>query len=345
LPLRVSVRAKPFTFFIMNFFRFSSSSRFNSRGLLWTALCLLAAYPARSSACSACGCSVNSDWTVQGAGIQTGGAFDVRMEYLDQSDLRSGTHSVDRAKLDLPNDDEIQQSTLTRNLWLTYNYVASDAWSFTAQLPYISRIHSTIAAGDTEISTSRAHSPGDLRLLASYQGFLPARNFGVQFGLKLPTGRFSQNFDTGPQAGELLDRGLQAGTGTTNAMIGLFKFGSLSPSLGYFAQTLLDQPLAARDEFRPGTSLNANAGLRFTASPRFEPQVQIDAHWEGRESGELADRDNSGASQYFVTPGLTVHVAPHTDAYAFLQVPLYQKVNGLQLEARWLLSMGVHWRL
>jgi hypothetical protein len=332
-----------FIFSIMS--SFYSSSLFNSRGLLWTALGLLAAHPMRTLACSACGCSVNSDWTVQGSSATTGLGLDLRYEYLDQSNLRSGEHSVDRATLAFPNDREIQQTTLTRNVWLGVSYAASDAWNFTAQLPLINRFHSTIAAGDTEISSSRTHSVGDLKLLASYQGVSFAQNFGVQFGLKLPTGRFNQNFDSGPQAGGLLDRGLQAGTGTTDVLLGVFKSGSLRPSLGYFSQALLDQPLASRDEFRPGTSVNANAGLRYKASRWFEPQLQLDAHWEARESGELADRENSGATQLSVAPGLTVHVATHVDAYTFVQVPLWQHINGLQLESRWLLSTGVRWRL
>jgi hypothetical protein len=327
----------------MSFFR--SSFLFNSRGLWWTALGLLAVHPARTLACSACGCSVNSDWTVQGSSASSGVGLDVRYEYLDQSDLRSGQHSVDRATLAIPNNREIQQTTLTRNVWLGVSYAASDTWNFTAQLPVINRFHSTIAAGDTAISSSRTHNVGDLKLLASYQGFSFARNFGLQFGLKMPTGRFNQNFDAGPQAGGLLDRGLQAGTGTTDVLLGIFKSGSLAPRLGYFSQALLDQPLAARDEFRPGTSVNANAGLRYAVSRWLEPQLQLDAHWEARESGALADRDNSGATQLLVAPGLTVHMAEHLDAYAFVQVPLWQHVNGLQLESRWLLSTGVRWRL
>jgi hypothetical protein len=332
-----------FIFLIMS--SFHSSSLFNSRGLWWAALGLLAAHPARTLACSACGCSVNSDWTVQGSSASPGVGLDVRYEYLDQSNLRGGEHSVDRATLAFPNGREIQQTTLTRNVWLGVSYPINDAWNLTAQLPVIDRFHSTIAAGDTDISSSRTHSAGDLKLLASYQGFPAGQSFGVQFGLKLPTGRFNQNFDTGPQAGGLLDRGLQAGTGTTDVLLGIFKSGSLMPALGYFTQALLDQPLAARDEFRPGTSVNANAGLRYAISRWLEPQLQLDAHWEARESGELADRDNSGATQLSVAPGLTVHVATHVDAYAFVQVPLWQHVNGLQLESRWLLSTGVRWRL
>jgi hypothetical protein len=324
---------------------FHSSSIFNSRGFLWIALGLLAAHPVRSLACSACGCSVNSDWTVQGSHASSGVGLDVRYEYLDQSDLRSGEHEVNRASRPIPNDREIQQATLSRNVWLGLSYAASDTWNFTAQLPVIDRFHTTIAAGDTDISSSRTHSVGDLKLLASHQDFSAVKNLGVQFGLKLPTGRFNQNFAAGPQAGGLLDRGLQAGTGTTDVLLGIFKSGSLTPPLGYFSQVLFDQPLAARDEFRPGTSVNANAGLRYAVSRWLEPQLQLDAHWEARESGELADRDNSGATQLLLAPGLTIHVATHMDAYAFAQVPLWQHVNGLQLESRWLLSTGVRWRL
>ncbi len=53
-----------------------------------------------------------------------------------------------------------------------------------------------------------------MRLIAHYQ------NFSLQFGLKLPTGRFDQNFVTGPQTCEPLFRGLPFDTCTTNLLVG-----------------------------------------------------------------------------------------------------------------------------
>ena len=40
------------------------------------------------------------------------------------------------------------------------------------------------------MSSSRSSSLGDIKLIGSYQGFLPGHNLGVEFGVKLPTGQY-----------------------------------------------------------------------------------------------------------------------------------------------------------
>ena len=269
----------------------------------------------------------------------------VRYEYFEQSDLRSGTSSVDRATLTFPNDNEIQQKTVNRNTWLDLNYVVDSAWAVSVSIPYHDRFHTTIAAGDTDISTSHATGLGDVRLLARYQKFAAAQSYGVQFGLKLPTGSFNQNFADGPQAGELLDRGLQLGTGTTDLILGASWFARPAENLGTFVQATLDQPLAARDGFIPSTSLTLIGGARWLNSSRFTPQLQLNIKAEDREHGVNADTPNSGGTIAYLSPGVTAKLATHTSAFVFVQLPVYQHVNGLQLEPRWLLSVGVRWKL
>jgi hypothetical protein len=314
----------------------------SSSFFFFSSLCLV---PPLARACSVCGCSLSSDWAAQGYAMTPGLEAGVRYEYFQQSDLRSGTGSVDRISLTFPNDDEIQQRTANRNTWLDLNYVFNSTWALSVALPYEDRFHTTIAAGDTDISTSRANGLGDIRLLARYQEFSPSRSFSLQFGLKLPTGGFDQNFFAGPQAGELLDRGLQLGTGTTDLLAGASWFAKPSTSLGCFAQVMLDQPLAARAGFLPSTSVTLSGGVRWLNSSRFTPQLQLNLKTEGREHGTEADTPNSGSTLAYVSPGMTAELAPQTTSFVFVQLPVYQRVNGLQLEPKWVLSFGVRWKL
>ena len=309
---------------------------------------LLASILAASTgyACSVCGCSLSSDWAAQGYTTMPGLETSLRFEYFDQTDLRSGTSRIDRAALTLPNDREIQQRTLNRNSWLDLNYVVDSSWAVTASIPYHDRFHTTIVDGDTDISTSRASGLGDIRLLARYQLLREAgSNWSVQFGLKLPTGRFDQNFAEGPQAGELLDRGLQLGTGTTDLLAGLSWFARPATNLGCFAQFNLDQPLAVRADFLPSTSINFSAGIRWLNSSRFTPQLQLNVKCDSREHGSEADTANSGSTIAHLSPGLTAELSGNSSAFVFVQFPVYQRVNGLQLEPRWLFSIGVRWKI
>ena len=297
----------------------------------------------QARACSACGCTLSSDWASQGLAASGGWRADVRFDYFNQDQLRSGTDSVSRSGLELPNDDEIQQYTINRNYTFDLDYSPSKDWGINVALPWYDRSHATIAEGDTEVSTSHDTGIGDLRVMARYTGLDAQRTTGFEFGLKLPTGRFTSTFRTGPQTGEPLDRGLQLGTGTTDLVLGVYNFGNFAPDWGYFAQALLTQPLNSREDFRPGTGLNANFGIRYSGYATIEPQLQINGRFEKRESGANADAENSGASLLYISPGFNWNVTRRFSAYAFVQTPIYQRVNGLQIEARWLASVGLHY--
>jgi hypothetical protein len=295
-------------------------------------------------ACSECGCSLSADWAAQGYPALVGFEAGLRFEYYNQSELRCGTGSVNRAALTVPNDQEVQQRTLNRNTWLDLNYVADSSWAITAAVPYHDRFHTTIAGGDMAISTSHASGFGDVRILGRYQRSGMFQSVGVQFGLKLPTGRFDQDFAKGPQAGALLDRGLQLGTGTTDLLAGVSWFARPAVNVGWFAQAQIDQPLAARADFIPATSLILSSGIRWLNSSRFTPQLQLNVHGENREHGAQADTANSGGTLVYLSPGLTAELATQASAFVFVQLPIYQRVNGLQLEPKWLLSVGLRWK-
>lgn len=297
----------------------------------------------RAQACSACGCTLSSDWASQGLASSRGWRVDLRYDFFEQGQLREGTDKVSRSSFSYPNAREVQRYTINRNATFAFDYGISSKWAVNVALPWFDRAHATIAEGDTDISTSHDRGIGDVRVLGRYVGFDAQHRTGIEFGLKLPTGTFDSPFRGGPQQGETLDRGLQLGTGTTDALLGIYTFGSLAPDWGYFAQALLQLPLTSRDEFKPGAGINTNFGLRYTGLGAVEPQLQLNARIEKRENGANADIENSGATLVYLSPGVTWHASPRLSAYAFVQAPLYQRVNGLQLEATQLASVGLHY--
>ena len=296
-------------------------------------------------ACSVCGCSLSDDWAAQGYTMMPGFEIGLRLDYADQTELRAGNDRLDRAQLELPNDTEVQQRTVNRAATLDLSDVINQRWAWSVSVPYYNRFHTTIAEGDTDISTSHTIGLGDVKLLARYQQLHRDRSCSIQFGLKLPTGRYEQSFSNGPQEGGRLDRGLQLGTGTTNVLLGVSEFMRPTENLGCFLQATLDQPLAPRAGFIPGTTAQLNGGVRWLNTSRFTPQLQLNLRTETREHGEDADKANSGGTFAYLSPGMTVEVTPRSSAFVFAQLPVYQRVNGLQLHPRWLLSVGCHWKI
>jgi hypothetical protein len=303
---------------------------------------LLVSAPA-ANACGACGCTLNSDWASQGYAVRPGFRFDLRYDYFNQDQLRSGIRSVDRSSFDFPNDQEIQEKTINRNLTLTLDYNPTVDWGVAVVVPTFNRYHATIAAGDTEPSFSQGNGLGDVRVLGRYQGFTDDHFIGLQFGVKLPTGGTKQTFNGGAKAGEVLDPGLQLGTGTTDLLLGVYAFGNLGQDWGCFSQILFQKPLAEKNGFKPGDGVNANFGVRYSGFSSVTPHLQVNVRAEGRESGVNADIDNSGATLAYLSPGLTFNVSPKFQVYVFGQVPIAQRVNGLQLEPRSSVSLGLHW--
>jgi hypothetical protein len=238
---------------------------------------------------------------------------------------------------------EIQEKTINRNLTATLDYSPSADWGVSVLVPIFNRYHVTIAGGDSDPSFSKGDGLGDVRVLGRYQGFSDDHSFGVQLGVKLATGDTKQTFNAGAQAGELVDRGLQLGTGTTDLLFGVYGFGSFTPDWGVFGQVLFQKPMAEKDGFKPGDGVNANVGVRYTGIRGVTPHLQFNVRAEGREAGVNADVDNSGATLVYLSPGITFTLSPALQVYAFAQVPVAQRVNGLQIEPRSSVSLGLHW--
>ena len=87
--------------------------------------------------------------------------------------------------------------------------------------------------------------------------------------------------------------------------------------------------------------MNATAGIRYMGFESFIPQLQFNTRIEKRESGTSADVINSGATLLYISPGITVPINKTVQAFGFLQVPVYQRVNGYQIEPNILISSGL----
>jgi hypothetical protein len=68
--------------------------------------------------------------------------------------------------------------------------------------------------------------------------------------------------------------------------------------------------------------------------------LQLNAVQRERDSGAQAEPDNSGSTTVMLSPGVSVALGAHDTTYAFVQVPLLQDVNGIQLVPRAALALG-----
>jgi hypothetical protein len=161
---------------------------------------------------------------------------------------------------------------------------------------------------------------------------------GVNFGLKLPTGQTNVR----NSEGELAERTLQSGTGTTDALAGVYYTRILpARNLSWFGQAMLQLPLNYHEDYKPGKRLSLDAGLRYGVGDNLGLMLQANILFRSHDKGEQAEPEDTGGRSVFISPGVSYALTKSVQVYGFLQLPVYQYVNGVQLTARHAVTAGI----
>ncbi|PRC90665.1 hypothetical protein [Solimicrobium silvestre] len=323
-------------------------------------------------ACATCGCSLSPDGAL-GYATNSGWGISLDDSFINQNQLRSGTGTISAAQVQALTGQEVENQTINRYLTLGLSYSSGTDWNFKLSLPYIDRSHSTYGTDATlpltssQLSSASATGLGDIKLIASYQGWLPTKNLGVQVGIKLPSGNYggasvSNTNGTvgqgsvgrnpvgfgpaGNSGSTYLDTSLNVGNGSTDLILGSYYFQPVSQNFDAFIngqyQFSMKQELNQTGaDYRPGNQSNLSFGLRYEADPLIVPQLQINLTHKNADSGALADRNDTAGNVAYLSPGVTMSVMQNTRIYAFLQVPIYSNLSGYQLFPRYTASLGM----
>jgi hypothetical protein len=158
-----------------------------SRLLAAAALALVTAIPRPALACATCGCSLSTD-AAMGYSDIPGWRASLEFDFINQDQLRSGTSSISNAQVAAINDaggsQEVEKQTINRYITAGLSYRPNGDWNFNLLVPYIDRSHTTYGAAmnpltPDKVSGASVDSLGDIRFIASYQGFLPTHNLGL----------------------------------------------------------------------------------------------------------------------------------------------------------------------
>jgi predicted porin len=112
-----------------------------------------------------------------------------------------------------------------------------------------------------------------------------------------------------------------------------------------FVQALWQRPLTERDDYQPGQQVTLDIGLRYALTRSLNAQLQLNLLWKDHDQGLNAEPDDSGGSYAFLSPGASYALTKQMQLYGFVQLPLYQYVNGTQLTADWSAVAGVSWKM
>ena len=312
-------------------------------------LAAFAAFAASLAAHASCGaafCMVNTGFSATGVWTEPGTRLDLRYEYIDQD---QPLHGKDKVSVGAVPRHHNEVRTLNRNLIGSLDHSFGANWGVALTVPLVDREHQHIHQhmGQPLFETWDFAALGDVRVVGRYQ-FAPRQEdgrhtvWGVNFGVKLPTGKIDEANDQG----QLAERSLQPGTGSTDGILGVYYSRNLPMnSVSWFAQAAYQDALKEKDDYKPGDRFMIDLGLRYEGGGSLATMLQLNYLHRGKDSGRNADQpDDTGGDFVYLSPGASWNFTKSLQLYGFVQVPIYQKVNGVQLVADYALVVGMSTR-
>ncbi|HJQ35909.1 MAG TPA: hypothetical protein VKB93_02090 [Thermoanaerobaculia bacterium] len=321
---------------------------------LFTLLSFLVISASARASCGSSSCPLDTNALNQPMKGQF--TIDLSLQSIDQDQPRIGTHGAHVGEIHGPHHDEVR--TMNRIATALLGYGVSDRMQLSVAIPYVSREHNHLASNHVHSGELREdhnvipeswdlHGLGDVVLQARWKATAgnPQSHSGLWLlgGVKLPTGvDDAHNAD-----GEAAEIPVQPGNGTTDGIAGLsyqsgFSARSLaSGTLGnyvlvpWFVSATYQFRGGAAHGYRLGNELQLSGGGVYRLTSRFDALAQLNARIRQRDriDGEPEEEAFTGSTFVYASPGLRFSLA-RAAVYALVQLPLYQRVNALQLTSK-----------
>jgi len=266
---------------------------------------------------------------------------DLSFQYIDQDRLKGSS--------DLETEHHELQ-TVNRLTTLQVSYLVAPRFQLSATLPFISRSHRHLEIESGELERWSFGALGD----AAVQGrFRVSKALWLSAGAKLATG--ARHESNGDEEAEVT---IQPGSGSTDVLLGA------SWQSGFVRNTSIQGPMGSAalipvfvsatlrlngrgtHRYKKGDELQVNVGSEYPLTERIHLLGQINLRQQDKDSvGDTEENPElTGGTHLYLSPGLRVTLGNSTSLYGYVQIPVYEDVNGAQLVARRNLLIGIQQR-
>ena len=297
--------------------------------------------------CGSASCPLNNYRYLRAGLFQIG----YTREYINQDQIFVGSQRSFVGAIPY-HHDEVQ--TINERSIVQLQIGLSDQLGLGMDIPFVSRQHSHIHhhLGEDLWESWSFSGLGDMIVSGQYSILLPESEFdpyiGVHVGVKLPTGvKNIRNAE-----GEEAEVSIQPGSGSTDGIVGL-QFRQTIASVPTLSGDFSSLPFAAgvsyqftgvgKDGWKFGNTLLVHASTLYQFSHKatilFQVNAKIQSHSDVGSTGEPGE--NSGGTWVFASPGLSVEVNEAISLLGYIQLPVYQHVNGIQQTSALNLQFGI----
>jgi hypothetical protein len=269
-------------------------------------------------------------------------SFDVSYQYIDQDQPRIS--SEDASVGEIPRDhDEVR--TLNRQTTARAIYRVGSAWSFSAALPWIDRYHEHIHEGEVERFNYAGIGDLETGVYRAFGGGESRRRAFLSGGVKMPTG----DTHVPNEEGEQPEPAARPGSGSWDVLAGMGVEWQLRSGADESRSIPLRLSLTGRyngsgtDDYRIGPELQAHLGTEYQVMQSFALLAQANFRVRGQDdvASSGVNEADTGSTVFYLSPGVRAAVTRGASIYALVQIPLYQRVNGIQLVSDGNLYVGV----
>jgi hypothetical protein len=312
---------------------------------------MIAAPAAARAGCGASTCPLDSAGTAEQQAGEV--RFSYQWEYLDQDEYRLGRHSAGFGQVRGHHDEMFTRTHIQR---MGAAVGVTDRFSLEAQLPVVSRDHAHVHhhQGADFTDTWEISGFGDVALLGRYTFRKPQDptqpTLTATLGGELPTGDHHKDSADDVEA----EPGVQPGSNSLDLITGLATLQTFSaPTLtGEHAELPVFTSVQAKfnghgtDEYRLGDAFTFSAGASYPLTRRLGLTGQVNVLVRDRDDRgrTFEEMQKTGGEFVYLSPGVEWRASPDWRAYAMVQLPVYQRVNSLQLVSDFNVIAGVEYR-
>ena len=180
---------------------------------------------------------------------------------------------------------------------------------------------------------------GDMRLIGKYALLIKTKHLLVGgLGIKAPTGEYKLL----DHDGGINEPTIQPGTGSWDGVLSLYYAYEIFPhelnaftSVSYQGNT--ENPL----NYRMGNTALVNAGMSWLMNEKVNLSAQLNFRHAPHDAFNEDVVASTGGRWLYLTPGVRFQGSNETALYTYLQIPLYQYVNEVNIVPRYGFMMGV----
>jgi len=277
--------------------------------------------------------------------------LDISYRYIPMDDVQKGSSGTNEAlvpginfetgKIEAAHHREIR--TINELMQVDVGYGVSERFTLQVSIPLMnnrSHEHWNEVGTSEEFFTREdgASGLGDMRITGRYALAIRTKDLLViGGGLKLPTGEYKLR----SSEGGINEPTIMPGTGSYDFLASLFYSYQIIPhNLDAFFSGSYQFNTENNLDYKFGNQTIVNGGLGYTVNETVSVSTQLNFRTSPHDTFKGNQVDSSGGIWLYFTPGIRVQASERLGLYSFVQLPIYQYVNEVNLVPRFALALG-----